>query len=326
MPELATAGRDYRFASGQGSGLSERLAGGGPLGGALKRAFGRGGWRGRSAQARPSADYARPSGTASGRSPAGPAQVGRFPAGLAAAVIAIVALGAATALLASIQVRDVSLSGAASLGEAEVRSWAGLDAGVSWLAADPEELAARLAENPRIASAEVRRGFPGTLEITVAERVPVAVVYARGDDGRVAAHCVDEAGTVFAPASGYPGANVLPVLSGLEIRGLRYGLRLDGPFLPVLSSLAALAVEEPALVAAISELRLVSREGLPAELMIYPARHRVPVRTKPSFGASLLKSAMLVLDVVEGLSEPVSELDARTGAFVYRTKEAVSGR
>jgi len=47
----------------------------------------------------------------------------------------------------------------------------------------------------------------------------------------------------------------------------------------------------------------------------------------PDLDAGLLKSMMLVLDVVEGkgLSSSIRELDFRTDTFIYRTKEAVSG-
>jgi cell division protein FtsQ len=184
-----------------------------------------------------------------------------------------------------------------------------------------------LAAHPRVSSVSVTKRFPNSVVASVAERAPVAVVYAKAPSGRVEAHCVDGDGVVFAPASEYAEAEGLPVLSGLEIRGLRYGLRLEGPFSGLLSSLAELRASNPALVAAISELRLVSREGSPAELLVYPARYRVPVRMRPVLNASLLKSMMLVLDVVEGqgLSASIRELDMRTDTFVYRTKEAVSG-
>jgi hypothetical protein len=116
-------------------------------------------------------------------------------------------------------------------------------------------------------------------------------------------------------------------MSGLEIRGLRYGLRLEGTFAALLSSLAEIRGSNPALISAISEFRVVSRDGSPAELLVYPARYQVPVRMRPVLNAGLLKTMMLVLDVVEaeGLAPSIRELDLRNDTFVYRTKEAVSG-
>jgi cell division protein FtsQ len=184
-----------------------------------------------------------------------------------------------------------------------------------------------LLEHPRIAAVTVERIFPNRLRLSVVERSPLVVVYARGTSGRIEAHCVDGSGVVFAPASEYAGARELPVLSGLEIHGVRYGLKLDGAFLSILSSLSVLRESEPALLSAISELRVVTREGSPSELLIYPARYRIPVRVKPVLDAGLLKSILLVLDVVEGggLAPSIRELDMRTDTYVYRTKEAVSG-
>ena len=120
----------------------------------------------------------------------------------------------------------------------------------------------------------------------------------------------------------------LPVLSGLEIRDLRYGLRLDGPFAAT-AGFAGRACAAPIRGSCrpFPRLRVVPKNGAPAELLVYPARYRVPVRMRPVLNAGLLKSMMLVLDVVEGqgLAPSIRELDLRTDTFVYRTKEAVSG-
>jgi cell division protein FtsQ len=72
---------------------------------------------------------------------------------------------------------------------------------------------------------------------------------------------------------------------------------------------------------------MIAREGSLPEILLYPANYRLPVRLRPVLNPELLKSMMLVLDVVEGrgLSSTISELDLRSDTFVYRTKEAVSG-
>lgn len=217
--------------------------------------------------------------------------------------------------------------GASTMQADELRSWTGLPEKPYWFSLDCSAVERNLLEHPRVADVSVERVFPNRLKVSVIERSPLAVVYARGSSGRTEAHCVDGNGVVFAPASAYALSSGLPVLSGLEILGLRYGLRLDGAFLTILSSLAGLQLSEPALVSAISELRVVTREGSPAEVLIYPARYRIPVRVKPALDAGLLKSILLVLDVVEGegLAPTIRELDMRTDTYVYRTKEAVSG-
>jgi hypothetical protein len=217
--------------------------------------------------------------------------------------------------------------GASTMSAGELRSWTGLPDKPYWFSLDAAAVQKNLLEHPRLAGATVVRVFPNRLRVSVVERSPVAVVYARGASGRTEAHCIDGNGVVFAAASAYAESFDLPVLSGLEIHGLRYGLKLDGAFLTIMSSLAGLQRSEPVLLSAISELRVVTREGSPAELLIYPARYRVPVRVRPALDAGLLKSILLVLDVVEGegLAPAIRELDMRTDTYVYRTKEAVSG-
>jgi hypothetical protein len=240
-----------------------------------------------------------------------------------AAITALVAF----VLLPATEIRRMTVTGAVTIDPSELSAWSGLPARAHWFSVDCAAIEASIAAHPRVAGVSVERRFPDSLVATVVERVPVAVVYAKGQSGRTEAHCVDGQGFVFAPASAYAGAAALPVLSGLEIRGLRYGLRLEGACLDLMASLEALGETDPALVSAISEFRLVSRDGMPAELLVYPARYLVPVRMRPVLNAGLLKSMMLVLDVVdgEGLSPSIRELDLRTDTFVYRTKEAVSG-
>lgn len=244
----------------------------------------------------------------------------------ALAFVAVSALALAV-LLPVTEIHRMTVTGAATIDPSELSAWSGLPPRAHWFSVDCAAIEAGIAAHPRVASVSVERRFPNTLIAAVTERVPVAVVYAKGQSGRTEAHCVDGSGVVFAPASDYPQASALPVLSGLEIRGLRYGLRLEGACAALLASLEALGDSDPALVSAISELRLVSRDGMPAELLVYPARYLVPVRMRPVLNAGLLKSMMLVLDVVEGegLSPSIRELDLRTDTFVYRTKEAVSG-
>lgn len=229
--------------------------------------------------------------------------------------------------LPATKISNISMTGTKTLDSAEVATWAAVPEGANWLSVDCGAVAKNLAAHPRVLSAGVVRRFPDTLVASIIERTPVAVVFVASSAGRTEAHCVDADGVVFAPASLYPGASALPVLSGLEIRGLWYGLKLEGPFTALLSSLSEVFASEPALISALSELRLVSRNGAPAELLVYTARYRVPVRMRPVLSADLLKSMLLVLDVMEneGLSPSIRELDLRNETFVYRTKEAVSG-
>lgn len=225
------------------------------------------------------------------------------------------------------QIHGLTVSGNSAIDYDELVAWSGFGPTSHWFSVDCAAIESRMAAHPRVAAVKVERHFPNTLVASIVDRSPVAVVYAKGASSRIEAHCVDKEGVVFAPASLFVEASRLPVLSGLEIRGLSYGLRLGGPFPALLASLKELQDSNPVLVSAISELRVVSKADAPAELLVYPAHYRVPVRMHTVLNAGLLKSMMLVLDVVEGggLSQSIRELDLRTDTFIYRTKEAVSG-
>lgn len=240
------------------------------------------------------------------------------------AVLALLGLAAASPVAA---VRSVSISGASSLARDELLALAGISEATSWLAFDAAQAAERLVSHPRVAQASVRKGFFGALSIELAEREAVALIYARAASGRQEAHCVDAEGVVFAPLSARPSARELPVLSGIEIRGLRYGMRLGDGMKPLLASLSALASSSPELLKAVSEIRLVAKDGSPAEAILYPANYRVPVRIKPALSAELLKTMLLVMDVIYagGMAPSVAELDLRSDTYVYKLKEAVSG-
>jgi cell division protein FtsQ len=116
-------------------------------------------------------------------------------------VLAWVVLG--SPLLA---VRTVQVDGEAGLTEAQVAEVAGISPGTPLVRVDTAAAAARVAALPQVASAEVARGWPNTVVVTVAERVPVAVV-ADGGTRRL----VDAGGVVFDTITGDPPAGVVPL-------------------------------------------------------------------------------------------------------------------
>ncbi len=225
------------------------------------------------------------------------------------------------------RVTRAELARPGSLSGDELLSWAGLDPGANWFSLDEAALAASLAAHPRIAKVRVKKLFPNALYLDLSERKPVALIYARAASGRLEAHCVDAEGVLFAPAGDMAGASELPVISGVEIRGLRYGMRLGAPFPQLLASIAELKASDPGLLSAVSEIRMIAREGSLPEALLYPSNYRLPVRIKPVLNAELLKSMMLVLDVMyaRGLAPNILELDFRSDTYVYTLKEAVSG-
>jgi cell division protein FtsQ len=102
---------------------------------------------------------------------------------------------------------EVEVQGTQGLTPDEVRKVAAVEIGKPLLRLDTDEIAARVATLPRVAHVEVSRSLPGTVEITVAERNPVA--FAQLPDG---AHMVDGIGMDYAvvpqPPLGLPSVEV----------------------------------------------------------------------------------------------------------------------
>ena len=190
-----------------------------------------------------------------------------------------------------------------------------------------------LETDPRVESAKVSKLFPNGLKIVVKERRAIAEAIV-SLEGRSAVVSIDAEGVAFTRA-GHEGAASVPVLSGIRFEGFRLGTRLPPAFAGLLNSLGEIQASEPALLAAISEIRVVMAapsDGATyspaiAELLIYPLNQRIPVRASASLDASTLRSIILVLDVLgtRGIAASVQEIDFRTGTVVFRSKEGQSG-
>jgi cell division protein FtsQ len=128
-------------------------------------------------------------------------------------------------------VSTVQVDGAGTLSAEEVRKAAGIDVGIPLLRVDVEDVEARVARLPQIASVEVTRGWPRTVVVTVVERVPVAVV---GEAGRRS--LVDADGVLFDTITGAPPPGVVP----LDVASPGPG---DAPTMAALEALVALPGE-----------------------------------------------------------------------------------
>jgi len=110
------------------------------------------------------------------------------------------------------RVEGVEVRGNRALPAHLVEEVAGVARGGSLLAVDLDAARARLEAHPRVRAAAVRRRFPRTLVIEVAERVPAAVVRSGAD------YVVDREGAVLERRAEGTGPG-LPVLTGVETAG-----------------------------------------------------------------------------------------------------------
>lgn len=128
-------------------------------------------------------------------------------------IISLIGLGWGAVRSPLLDVDTVEVAGASRTGAEAVMAASGIEPGEPLASIDAGAAEAAVAALPWIATAEIRRDWPGTVTIEVTERTPVAV--AAGHDGGWAV--LDVAGRVLAvepePVEG------LPVVMGLESLG-----------------------------------------------------------------------------------------------------------
>lgn len=122
------------------------------------------------------------------------------------AVVLVAVVGWALLAGPLLAVRRVQVDGAVTLTADEVRRSAGIADGTPLLRVDVDAARARVARLPQVASVQVTRGWPGTVVVTLTERVPVAVVDRNGTRT-----LVDRDGVLFDTITGNPPPGVVPL-------------------------------------------------------------------------------------------------------------------
>ena len=106
-----------------------------------------------------------------------------------AALVTILGVGYLVVFTSTFGARSVTVLGARTIPVDVVRAAAAIEPGTPLVRLDTEEVAARVGKLPKVFSVEVSRSFPSTVEITIVERTPVAVV-----PSAVGVHLVDGTG------------------------------------------------------------------------------------------------------------------------------------
>ena len=179
----------------------------------------------------------------------------------------------------------------------------------------------RLAENPLVKSAQIEKLFPGTLKIHITERSPLALSLVQMGTKSIPV-MIDNEGVVFEIGKSVSDYT-MPVVSGLKFRNLKLGAKLPAQLCEYLSDLKILQDTSPLLFNQISELKFVKRNSSDYEVLLYPLRGNIRVRTGADINEGLLKQIFVVLDIIEkkGIDSDMEELDFRSGQVVYRVKE-----
>ena len=167
-------------------------------------------------------------------------------AAIALGVVAALVAAAAATQTALLDVDRVRVDGVAHTSAADVRRVARIGVGDAMIAVDADGVAARIEDLPWVAQAKVARRWPGTIEVHVTERQPLATVGLR--EGRVA--LVDGDGRVLEVTDG-PSPSGLPEVTGVSGR-VAAGDRLGSAPRDALSVLGALGERVPGVVTAVS--------------------------------------------------------------------------
>jgi cell division protein FtsQ len=125
--------------------------------------------------------------------------------------VGIVAIGYLVFFTSLFGVHSVEVLGVRTIPADTVRSAAAIEPGTPLVRLDTEAVRGRVAMLPKVFSVEVSRSFPGTVEISVTERGPVAV--APATDG---AHLIDGTGLDYETVKQRPAG--LPELAVSTIR------------------------------------------------------------------------------------------------------------
>ena len=160
-------------------------------------------------------------------------------------VIAAVVAAAVATQTPLLDVDRVRVEGVTHTDAADVRRAARIDRGDAMVGVDTGRTAARIERLPWIGQATLARRWPGTIEIDVTEREPVAIVEVA--EGRVA--LVDEDGRVLDVTRQPPVG--LPEVTGVRGR-IAEGEQLAGGTLDALMVVRALGERLPGVVASVS--------------------------------------------------------------------------
>jgi len=214
----------------------------------------------------------------------------------------------------------IQFSGIDSIRETDLKKAAGLTGTEKWGKLNKDVLLHRITSYPIVAEARVLKKYPDKVLIDIIERKPVAVLLATVG-GRTIPMEIDKTGTVFKVAS-KKEPQELPVISGLSFQTIRAGMKVHKQLVPLFKQLDLLQRKNPALVSEISEMKIEQKKYGGFDLILYPVRTQVKVRTDSTLNEDRLQYMILTLDVIRDLdlSTQIEELDVRAGTASYRLR------
>lgn len=121
--------------------------------------------------------------------------------------------------VSAVPIKEIALRTDGVLDQDWISRTLALPAKATLMDIDIEQLRTRLLADDQVRTATVSRKFPATLEVTLSERTPVALVNAKVGNAAPRAYLVARDGVIY-PGSGYDRAmlSALPFLDGVKLR------------------------------------------------------------------------------------------------------------
>lgn len=214
----------------------------------------------------------------------------------------------------------IQFSGIDALLAADIEKAAGLTGTEKWGTLNKDTLLRKVTSYPLVAEAHVVKKYPDKIVIEIVERRPVGVLLAAVGDRTVPME-IDKTGTVFKIASNKDHYR-LPIISGLSFQNIRAGMKVHKQLVPLFRELDILQKKRPALLSEISEMKIEQKKYGGFDLILYPIRSQIKVRTGSALNDDQLQYMILMLDVIRklDLSAQIEELDIRAGTASYRLR------
>ena len=214
----------------------------------------------------------------------------------------------------------IQFSGIDTILEADMKKAVGLTGTEKWGKLNKDVLLHRITSYPLVAEARVVKKYPDKVLIEIAERKPVGVLLAKVG-GRTIPMEIDKTGTVFKVAA-KQDRQALPIISGLSFQNIRAGMKVHKQLVPLFKQLELLQKKNPALLSEISEMKIEQKKYGGFDLILYPVRSHVKVRTDGTLNEDRLRYMILTLDVIRDLdlNTQIEELDVRAGTACYRLR------
>ena len=214
----------------------------------------------------------------------------------------------------------IQFSGIDTILEADMKKAVGLTGTEKWGKLNKDVLLHRITSYPLVAEARVVKKYPDKVLIELAERKPVGVLLATVG-GRTIPMEIDKTGTVFKVAA-KQDRQALPIISGLSFQNIRAGMKVHKQLVPLFKQLELLQKKNPALLSEISEMKIEQKKYGGFDLILYPVRSHVKVRTDGTLNEDRLRYMILTLDVIRDLdlNTQIEELDVRAGTACYRLR------